>query len=114
MPYLKIQTNVALEEVHRARLLHQASKAVAEALAKPEDYVMVAVQSGVAMLFAGTHAPAAYLELKSIGLPAARTAELSQLLCALLQRELGISGKRVYIEFADARADMWGWDGGTF
>ena len=31
-----------------------------------------------------------------------------------MQTHLGVPADRVYIEFADAKRHMWGWDGGTF
>ena len=114
MPYLRIQTNQSLHAEGRASLVTQASRTVAESLAKPEQYVMVAVEDGTPMLFAGSDAPAAYLELKSIGLPESRTTELSRALCELVQTEIGVSQDRVYIEFADAPRSMWGWNGATF
>lgn len=112
MPYLKIQTNVALES--GPSLLAKASRLVAGRLGKPERYVMVALEPATAMSFAGTGAPLAYLELKSIGLPRSATAELSQALCTLMHEELNISPDRVYIEFSDCDAELWGWDSATF
>lgn len=114
MPYLKVQTNLPLDEAAAKSFVAQASRTVAEALGKSERYVMVALQPGVTMLFAGIDAPLAYLELKSIGLPQARTAALSEALCILITKVLGIPGDRIYIEFAEASPKMWGWNGGTF
>ena len=114
MPLLRIQTNQPLDADTRQEHPRRASQQVAKLLGKPERYVMVTIEHNPAMLFAGTDAPLAYLELKSIGLPAARTGELSQGLCALVAEQLGVAPDRIYIEFANAAADMWGWDGGTF
>ncbi|NIP71941.1 MAG: hypothetical protein GWO16_02425 [Gammaproteobacteria bacterium] len=114
MPYLQIQTNHSIEAEHRAVVLHGASGLVAEQLGKAERYVMVALRDAAPMLFAGSDAPAAYLELKSIGLPAEATARLSDALCEFMERELEIPRDRVYVEFADAPRHMWGWNGGTF
>lgn len=114
MPYLLIQTNQTLTQDQGEALLEAASRRVAELLGKPERYVMVALESGRAMLFGGNDAPLAYLELKSIGLPASRSTELSAALCHLIGEELGIAGERIYIEFADAERSLWGWNGGTF
>lgn len=114
MPYLLIKTNVTPAAGAGQRLLQQASRQVARALGKPEDYVMVALEHSCPMLFAGSDAPLAYLELKSIGLPKAGTAELSALLAHLLHEGLGIAADRVYIEFADAAGPLWGWNGATF
>lgn len=114
MPFLKIQTNQSLDDTRRAALLQQASQTVARQLGKPESYVMVALEAERPMLFAGSDAPLAYLELKSIGLPAAATATLSHSLCALMAEHLNLAQDRVYIEFADAAPKMWGWNGATF
>jgi phenylpyruvate tautomerase PptA (4-oxalocrotonate tautomerase family) len=114
MPYLLIKTNITPASGDIVPLLHRVSQQVAEALGKPEDYVMVALEHSCPMLFAGSNAPLAYLELKSIGLPTAHTAELSALLTRLLSAELGITAARIYIEFADAPGPLWGWNGATF
>lgn len=114
MPYLKIQTNLELDASAADSLAAEASRTAAEALGKPERYVMVAVQPGTTMAFAGDNAPLAYLELKSIGLPESRTAGLSDTLCGMISDKLGIARDRVYIEFADAPRAMWGWNGATF
>jgi len=114
MPYLQIRTNQAIATDDQASLLKSLSATVAELLGKPERYVMVSLEQGQAMLFAGDDAPCAYLELKSIGLPEGNTADLSANLCVLLNDELGIPPERIYIEFADAARHMWGWNGATF
>jgi phenylpyruvate tautomerase PptA (4-oxalocrotonate tautomerase family) len=114
MPYLKIQTNTPIDPHHGRTLISKASQLVAQHLGKPERYVMVALQAGTPMVFAGEDAPLAYLELKSIGLPKHATPELSKALCELLTDNLDIPADRVYIEFADAQPAMWGWDSGTF
>lgn len=114
MPYLTIQTNQNVDVATSQRLMKQASKTVSELLGKPETYVMVAVPPAVPMLFAGSDDPLAYLELKSIGLPEEATGALSGALCTLINEQLGIAKERIYIEFANAKRTLWGWNGGTF
>jgi phenylpyruvate tautomerase PptA (4-oxalocrotonate tautomerase family) len=114
MPFLKIQTNKPLGEADAKALAAKSSATVAEQLGKPEQYVMTSVESNSAMQFAGSDAPLAYLELKSIGLPESITAGVSRALCELVTTETGISPDRIYIEFADAPRKMWGWNSGTF
>lgn len=114
MPYLSINTNQVLEDSRRDELLRDASALVAEQLGKPERYVLVAWHHNPAMRFAGSDAPLAYLELKSIGLPADATGNLSAALCTFMGERLGVPADRVYVEFADAARHMWGWNGGTF
>ncbi len=114
MPLLKIQTNQAISADRQQALVRAASQQVAALLGKPERYVMVSYEHNTAMLFAGTDAPLAYLELKSIGLPTTKTGAFSKALCVFIHQELGIDAERIYIEFADAERTFWGWNGGTF
>ena len=114
MPYLKINTNLDLSEETQTELMQKASTLVAGQLGKPESYVMIEVNDGRTMLFAGEAAPLAYLELKSIGLPEDSTTAFSKALCQLMQDTLNIPAKRVYIEFADAERKLWGWNSSTF
>jgi len=112
MPLLSITSNVDIAE--RQSVLKDISSTVARLLGKPESFVMVSFNHNPDMLFAGTDAPLAYLELKSIGLPADKTRQLSAGLCGLISDKLEIFPDRVYIEFADAQRHMWGWNGATF
>ncbi len=113
MPTLILKTN-APRPADVEALLRDASAAVAEALGKPERYVMVLLEPDTAMCFAADTAPCAYLELKSIGLAPERTEVLSATLCTFVEARLGVPRERVYIEFADLARDMFGWNGSTF
>ncbi len=114
MPYLTIRSNQIIEAQKGRQLLYKASALIAKELGKSENYVMVSLEPPATMLFGGNDAPLAYLELKSIGLPAQKTGELSAALCTLLEAEIGIARDRIYIEFSDAERHLWGWNGGTF
>ena len=114
MPYLKIQTNRPLAGDDATALIADASRTVAEALGKPESYVMVALEPERTMLFAGDDAPLAFIELKSIGLTEGQAPALSAALCAVVDRALGVPKDRVFIEFAAVPRSFWGWNGGTF
>ncbi|MES2691935.1 MAG: phenylpyruvate tautomerase MIF-related protein [Verrucomicrobiota bacterium] len=114
MPYLMIQTNLPLGKKAERAILRNASTLVSEQLAKPESFVMVALQKDISMLFAGSDDPVAFLELKSVGLPARKTKDLSEALCQLIEGHLGIPRDRVYVKFIDVKGAMWGWKGDTF
>ncbi|MCG6870998.1 MAG: hypothetical protein LJE84_01810 [Gammaproteobacteria bacterium] len=114
MPYLKAFTNDTLDPVRRAHFLETASRTVAQALNKPEKYMMVALEDQTALRFAGSDAPCCYLEMKSIGFPENDTGPMARMLCDLVQSELGIPPDRTFIEFVDVPRPMWGWDGKTF
>ncbi len=114
MPYLKVNTNMSVSSEDAAQLLTGLSQLMATEIGKPESYVMVELESGKAMSFAGSTETLAYLECKSIGLPVEKTKPLSAALCQKLQESLSIPAARVYIEFADAKAAYWGWNNSTF
>lgn len=114
MPCLLIRTNIDVSVEKQEPLLRRGSSVIAAALGKPERYVMISLENSVPMLFDASDTPCAYMELKSIGLPADRTKEFSHTLCSLISEELGIATDRIYIEFSDAPRQMWGWNGSTF
>lgn len=114
MPTLRLLTNVEIAAEDRASMMAELSRRVAELLGKPESYVMVILESGRDLLFAGTAAPAAYLELKSLGLAETQTPELSRRLCEWLESRLAIPAQRIYIEFASPPRQLFGWNKGTF
>ena len=114
MPYLKIQTNLPLGKKAERSILKNASTLVSEQLEKPESFVMIALQPNTPMLFAGSDDPVAFLELKSVGLPARKTKDLSEALCQLIEGHLGIPRDRVYVKFIDVQRGMWGWKGDVF
>ena len=112
MPYIHVHTNVVVAD--EPAFLKRCSETAAKALGKPESYVMVNLSHGKPMQFAGSDAPLAYIELKSLGMPGEATSDLSATLCTMLEDVLGIEPGRVYIEFSGPERHRWGWDGGTF
>lgn len=114
MPYLKITASKSIKPEDKHATLKAASRMVANELGKPEQYMMVSLEAPVQMFFAGTEEPAAFLELRGIGLPESKAGRLTELLCQLVESHLGIRKDRIYINFADVAADMWGWNGETF
>ncbi len=114
MPLLNLETTVVLSEDNRKALLASLSKAVAETIGKPEQYVMVSV-SQAAMLMSGNPGEAAFLDIRSIGgLSDDVNRRLSQKICKLLNDSLGIAQNRIYLNFTDVQATNWGWNGITF
>ncbi len=114
MPLLTLRTNQPLDAAATDRLMRDLSRAAAESLGKPESYVMVRLDAGQPLLFGGSDAPAAFLQLKSLGLTEDRTKDLSRLLCDLVGDHVGVPAARTYIEFASPARAFWGWNGGTF
>jgi phenylpyruvate tautomerase PptA (4-oxalocrotonate tautomerase family) len=116
MPLIKVQASVAQPEAAVVEtLLKQLSAQLAQHLGKPESYVMTAFEAETPMTFAGTTEPVCYVEIKSIGtMSSTQTQAMSQEFCQQLETTLGVPKQRIYIEFADAKGMMWGWNGSTF
>ncbi len=114
MPYLAVSTNAEFFPEAGRSFLKEASKALATGTGKPEQYVMVKLDAGQPLFFAGTDGPAAFLEVKSIGFPAHGVQALAASLCQLVAKHLGVPGERTYVVFTDVRAAMWGHDGEMF
>jgi phenylpyruvate tautomerase len=116
MPLIKVQTSVSSPERSIVEsLLKDLSAGLSQHLNKPESYVMTAFEPGVAMTFAGTTEPVCYVEIKSVGsMSPAQTKAMSHQFCQTIAQVLGVPANRTYIEFADAKGSMWGWNGSTF
>jgi phenylpyruvate tautomerase PptA (4-oxalocrotonate tautomerase family) len=114
MPFLKLSTNVTIDQSQSDQLLSRLSQLLAKEAGKPERYVMVELAGGKAMFFGGSNQPLAYLECKSIGLSATQAKALSASICKLLTAALPLTAERVYIEFSNCPAELWGWNGSTF
>lgn len=114
MPYLQLNTNLAVDAEQSQQLLTECSRLLAKETSKPERYVMVEINPGKAMLFGDGDQPLAYLECKSIGLSASQARSLSASLTTLLTAHLPLSADRIYIEFSNCAPEFWGWNGSTF
>ena len=114
MPYFSIQTNKPLDASSTAQLTRKTSAFAAELLGKPEAYVMAAVKPGTEMTFAGSGAPAAFVEVKSIGLPEDRCDAFAASISAFVRSSLGIEPDRVFIDFIDLPPARFAWNGKTF
>ncbi|HEY9696838.1 MAG TPA: phenylpyruvate tautomerase MIF-related protein [Trichocoleus sp.] len=116
MPLIKVQTSIAVPDKSQVEtLLKQLSASLAEHLGKPESYVMTALEPNIAMTFAGTTDSVCYIEIKSVGaMTPTQTKAMSQDFCRTIEQALGVPINRTYIEFADAKGAMWGWNGSTF
>jgi len=86
MPYLSIQTNSTLSDEKRNEFLSAASEIVGTQLNKPVSYVMAGFQPVPKLMLAKDDAPAAFLELRSVGVPDAERHPLSAALTELISK----------------------------
>jgi phenylpyruvate tautomerase PptA (4-oxalocrotonate tautomerase family) len=114
MPLIRLKTTTPVPDEKQQALLASLSKIVSESIGKPEQYVMVTLETGPVM-FAGQAGDAAFADVRSIGgLSGNVNKQISQKLCALLQDSLGIAPNRVFLNFTEIAASHWGWNGNTF
>lgn len=110
MPLLNLKCTKDIPQ----ELLKKLSLTVAEAIGKPEKYVMIVAEK-TDLLMSGSEGDAACAEVKSIGgLNGGVNQELAAKVCSLLKDQLGIPADRTYIIFESIAADHWGWNGSTF
>jgi phenylpyruvate tautomerase PptA (4-oxalocrotonate tautomerase family) len=112
MPFVRLTTSAVIED--RADLMRSMSATIARLLAKPEAYVMVAVDEA-AMLMSGSEDPAAFIDVRALGTMSPEiTAALSRELSDIADRCLAIPAQRVFLNFATLERSMWGHGGKTF
>lgn len=114
MPYFNIETNQPVDRESNGKLLKKLSAFIAELLGKPESYVMISLKPGTDLIFAGSDEPAAFVRVKSIGLPKEGCAQFSEKICGFIEQELQVPKNRVFIDFKDLERSMFGWNGKTF
>ena len=114
MPLLILKTNIDLEKTTTLALMNHATRVVAEALGKPESYVMVNVCPNEHMAMGMTTLPTVYMELKSVNLSDNEIPQLSKVLTEMAEDRLKVTPARVYIEFSSVPSSHWGYNGGTF
>ncbi|XP_070818754.1 macrophage migration inhibitory factor [Chaetodon trifascialis] len=114
MPMFVVNTNVAKSNV-TAALMTQVTDALASAMGKPAQYIAVHINADQMMMFGGKEDPCALCSLHSIGkIDGAHNREYSKLLSGLLNKHLGISADRIYINFVDMEAVNVAWNNTTF
>jgi phenylpyruvate tautomerase len=114
MPYFSIETNQTVDPASNRELMKKTSAFIADLLGKPESYVMIAIKPETPLIFADSDEPAAFVRLKSVGLPKARSTEFSEKICGFVQHALKIPPNRVFIDFKDLEREMFGWNAKTF
>ena len=116
MPLIQLDTSCDLSDSEKGKTIAaEISRLAAVGIGKPEKYVMVSVRDNVIMTMSGTNTPAAFVSVKSIGgLSKQVNQKLSAEICQMLQKELGIAGDRIYLNFEELPPTHWGWNASTF
>ncbi|KAL7863616.1 hypothetical protein SRHO_G00126000 [Serrasalmus rhombeus] len=114
MPMFVVNTNVSKDAVP-AGLLSQLTEELAKATGKPANYIAVHIIPDQMMMFGGKSDPCALCSLHSIGkIGGPQNKQYSKLLMGILNKHLGISPDRIYINFFDMEAANVAWNNSTF
>ncbi|GHC65923.1 phenylpyruvate tautomerase MIF-related protein [Roseibacillus persicicus] len=108
MPYLHVQTNATPTQPERSAFLEAATEVVAQVLGKNPAYVMACIETGLSLNFASSELPAAFLELKVLGLDPSKNKELATLLSDMARVHLHVSEDRCFSRFVDTPRGHWG------
>ena len=114
MPLIRMETSAEMTDEEKGQIVSELSRIAADAIGKPEAYVMALISPAV-MTMAGTSGPAAFLDVRSIGgLNQGVNREISKRVATLLGDRLSIPADRVYISFNSVAGVDWGYNGSTF
>jgi len=114
MPYLSIHTNANLVDERQSELLAAAARIASSQLSKPEEYMMVSITPVQRLIFGGNEDPAAFLELRSVGVPDGKRDSLCGELTDLIASKCGIAKHRIYVVLINIEAKLWAQKGKPF
>ncbi|GAB6028733.1 hypothetical protein CHUAL_004553 [Chamberlinius hualienensis] len=115
MPVFSLYTNVPKEKIP-PNFLKETSTLIARTLGKPESYVVVHVLPDQLLSWGGaTGEPAGLAKLLSIGrLGVEENKRYSAIIGEHVEKNLGISKSKLYIDYLDADKAAVGYNGTTF
>ena len=114
MPYINIKVSEKLTEEKKTELKAALGKAIEAIPGKSETYLMVCIEDGQSIWFAGDDSePSAFIDVRILG--HAKPEDFSRMtgeLCRVCESLIGIAPSRVYAAYAEV--DNWGWNGRNF
>jgi phenylpyruvate tautomerase PptA (4-oxalocrotonate tautomerase family) len=116
MPYVSIVTNAELTAEAEKRIKASITRVMEDVAKKPEQWLMIAIQSSQPMFFQGSgDTRTAFVEIKYIGaFPSDVKLQIVKALGKSLHDAAGISADKFYVHFEGSPATEWGWSGSMF
>lgn len=113
MPYIDCKFSKQLSEEQKTRIKTALGQSVS-IIHKPESYLMVGIQDGYSLYFAGKGLDnGAYVSVSLFG--SAKPSDydkMTEKICGIFKDVLDISGKDVYVTYHGV--GDWGWNGSNF
>lgn len=113
MPFIDSKITLELNDAQKDSLKTKLGKAVS-IIGKPESYLMVGIEDGYDLYFAGNKLDkGAYVAVSLFGNASSDAYEkMTAEICRILEEELGIPGRSVYVTYHGV--NDWGWAGRNF
>lgn len=113
MPFIDSKITLELNDAQKDSLKTKLGRAVS-LIGKPESYLMVGIEDGYDLYFAGNKLDkGAYVAVSLFGnAPSEDYEKMTAEICRILEDELGIPGKSVYVTYHGV--NDWGWAGRNF
>lgn len=113
MPFIDLKITETLTEDKKTALKTKIGEKVS-LLNKPESYLMVGIDAGYDLYFAGKKLQkGAFVQVSLFGRPASADCEkMTAAICSILKDELCIDGNSVYVAYSGT--ENWGWNGVNF
>lgn len=113
MPFIDSKLTVPVTEAQKETIKSELGKLVS-IINKPESYLMVGIEDNYDLYMGGQKLDkGAYVSVNLFGGASSDAYNrLTGEICALLEKELGIPGKSVYVSYQSTKD--WGWNGGNF
>lgn len=114
MPYIELKTSKSLEPEEKRQLKAELGRAIECFPGKTERWLMVKIEDGASMWFAGDNSSdCAMLEVSLLGKGTDRAFDdMSDTLCSIMENVVGVKAERVYIKYCET--EHWGWNGTNF
>ena len=114
MPYIEIKTNINLTKEQDEVIKSRAAGILAASFpGKTENWLMVNIEGGHEMYFAGSDGACMMIDVAIFGKQSSDGYDkMTRDMCAFIDEEFGIAKDRVYIKYSEYT--HWGWNGVNF
>ena len=114
MPYIDTKTSAKITNEQKERLIKEFGAAIELIPGKSEEWLMVNVAGDQTMAFRGDFtSPCVMVEIAIFGKASSAAYDaLTECVCGLVQRILGVAGDRTYVKYTEI--SHWGYNGFNF
>lgn len=114
MPFINVKTNTEVSKEQEVKVKQSLGKAIELIPGKSEEWLMVAIEGGLALYFKGnTDQPTAFVEVKIFGSASEEAYQReTERITQVIQEELQVAPERIFIAYQEL--EHWGWNGTNF